>query len=95
MPKSTGWHPADIVAAIHKKGTTLTALARKHGKADSTLRSALCKPARPSNRIIANFLATPLHVLWPAWFDRRGRLLPNANPAKARRPASSQKRIAA
>ncbi|WP_282597509.1 helix-turn-helix domain-containing protein [Dickeya oryzae] len=27
------WHPADIIAALRKRGTTLAALSRQHGLA--------------------------------------------------------------
>ncbi|MEX0753230.1 MAG: helix-turn-helix domain-containing protein [Xanthobacteraceae bacterium] len=89
---SAGWHPADIVAAVRKRGTSLRALSRRHGKGDSTLRAALIKPATPSNTIIADFLGVSLHELWPAWFDRAGRRISAANPAKRRASPSSQKR---
>jgi Ner family transcriptional regulator len=94
MPES-GWHRADIVAAIHKRGTSLRALARQHGKADSTLRAALQKPRGPSNLIIADFLGRTLHELWPQWFDRHGRLRPQREGATRPGRPSSQKRSAA
>ncbi|RJF70907.1 helix-turn-helix domain-containing protein [Rhodopseudomonas palustris] len=88
---SPGWHRADIVAAIHKRGTSLAALARQNGLGDATLRAALSYPRTPSNTIIANYLRVPLHELWPDWFDRKGRLL--GGDRKPRQPrASSQKR---
>jgi len=80
MPtKKKGWHHADIIAAVRKRGTNLSRLSLAHGKADSTLRSALHKPRSPSNRIIADFLGVPLHKLWPAWFDVDGNLIASRN----------------
>ncbi|WP_092685197.1 helix-turn-helix domain-containing protein [Rhodopseudomonas pseudopalustris] len=88
---SSGWHRADIVAAFRKRGTSLAEVARKHELCDSALRAALTRPRSPSNRIIANFLEVPLHVLWPRWFDRTGNLIArDARPD--RQKASSQKR---
>jgi Ner family transcriptional regulator len=95
MRQAAGWHRADIVAALHKRGMSLRRLALQHGRGESTLRSALHVPRSPSNRIIAEFLGVPIHELWPAWFDRHGRLKGPRNPAHPRRGESSQKRSAA
>jgi Ner family transcriptional regulator len=94
MP-NTGWHRADIIAAIHKKGMSLSRLGARNHLADSTLRAALKKPRTPSNRIIASFLGVPMHELWPQWFDRHGRLRVPSDPAKSDPTTSSQKRTAA
>ncbi|MEX2126924.1 MAG: helix-turn-helix domain-containing protein [Xanthobacteraceae bacterium] len=96
MPTKSGWHRADIIAAIHKKGSSLRRLGRDHGLAESTLSAALSQPRTPSNRIIANFLGQPLHALWPQWFRADDALL--TSPTKAARRGvrpSSQKRRAA
>jgi Ner family transcriptional regulator len=92
---SSGWHRADIVAAVHKKRMSLRQLAKRHGRGESSLRAALHSPRTPANRIIAEFLGVSLHELWPAWFDRNGRLKGPRNPAHPRRGESSQKRSAA
>lgn len=86
-----GWHRADVVAAIHKRGTSLAALARDHNLSDAALRASLSAPRAPSNLIISKFLAVPLHELWPEWFDEAGQLLVR-NRRKARTRPSSQKR---
>lgn len=88
---SKNWHRADIVAAIHKRETSLAELARKNQRSEGTLRQALTHPRTPSNRIIAAFLGMELHELWPAWFDSRGRLR-SRKPSRSRRRASSQNR---
>lgn len=100
MPKINA-HRADIVAALHKAGTSLSELGRDHGLHDSALRKALDWPRTPSNKIIAAFLGKALHELWPAWFAPDGSLLvtrsnrKRAEPARRRVQASSQKRRAA
>lgn len=91
---SGGWHRADIIAAIHKRGSSLAALGREHGYGDSTMRVALHAPRTPSNRIIAAYLGVSMHELWPAWFDADGRLIAG-NRARGRRRAASQKRASA
>lgn len=35
------WHPADIIAALRKRKTTLAAVSRKAGLSSSTLSNAL------------------------------------------------------
>ena len=92
---AAGWHRADIIAALHKRGMSLTRLGAKHKLANSTLRTALQKPRTPSNRIIADFLDIPMHQLWPAWFDSEGRLIAASDPAKGRSPRTSPNRRAA
>jgi len=94
--RSAGWHRAQIVAAIHMRGTSLAALARANGLCDSALRAALGYPRTPSNKIIAAFLGEPLHVLWPHWFATDGTLIVSRPKAGRRaRRASSPKRNAA
>ncbi|MCB1472663.1 MAG: helix-turn-helix domain-containing protein [Rhodobiaceae bacterium] len=67
-----GWHRADIIAALHKRGQNLTSLARANGYGDSTLRASLCYPAKTPNRIIAEFLGEGLHAIWPDWYAPDG-----------------------
>lgn len=38
------WHPADIIAALKKHGTSLAALSRQAGLSSSTLANALSRP---------------------------------------------------
>lgn len=90
----TGWHRADIIAAVRKRGSSLAQLGRDHGLGDSTLRASLHAPRTPSNRIIADFLGVSLHDIWPAWFDEGDRLI-GRKAARAHRRAASQNRTAA
>ncbi|MGL5166674.1 MAG: helix-turn-helix domain-containing protein [Afipia sp.] len=97
---TTGWHRAEIVAAVRMRKSSLAELARKNRLADATLRAALSYPRTPSNTIISKFLGVPLHELWPAWFDEQGRLIRPVAVApkhggeitRSRQTASSQKR---
>ncbi|MEM8384278.1 helix-turn-helix domain-containing protein [Morganella morganii] len=43
MNKAQDWHPADIIAAIKKRGTSLSALSRNAGLRPSTLNNALAR----------------------------------------------------
>ena len=44
MNSKKDWHSADIIAALKKKGTTLSALSRQSVYAPSTLSNALVRP---------------------------------------------------
>ena len=43
------WHPADIIAALHKRGTSMAAVSREAGLASSTLANALSRPGRKAS----------------------------------------------
>ncbi|MDY2464031.1 helix-turn-helix domain-containing protein, partial [Salmonella enterica subsp. enterica serovar Agona] len=47
------WHPADIVAALHKRGTSLAKLSREAGLASSTLSNTLTRPWPKGEWLIA------------------------------------------
>lgn len=73
-PANADMHHADIVAALKKRGTTLTALAEKAGKSSSYLRVALAsKPHPAAFLIIARALGIRPHKLRPSMFDKQGR----------------------
>ena len=48
------WHPADIIAALHKRGMTLAALSRAAGLSSSTLANALTRPWPKGEWMIAD-----------------------------------------
>ncbi len=64
--KRTDWHPADIVAGLRKRGTSLAAESRKAGLNSSTLANALTRPWPKGEMIIARALDTPPWVIWPS-----------------------------
>ncbi|MCF8578994.1 helix-turn-helix domain-containing protein [Enterobacter ludwigii] len=67
------WHPADIIAALKKHGTSLAALSRKAGLSSSTLANALTRPWPKGEWIIAQALNIPPDVIWPErYFDEKG-----------------------
>ena len=64
-------HPADIKAAIQKKGSNLTEIALKAGLSESACRMALLYQFVPAGeRAIATYLGKPLHEIWPNRYDR-------------------------
>lgn len=65
------WHRADVVAALHKRGWSIASLARAHGLSPSTLRSALDKPYKKSEKIIADAIGVEPEVIWSERYAKR------------------------
>ncbi|GAA3586835.1 helix-turn-helix transcriptional regulator [Gibbsiella greigii] len=64
------WHPADVIAALRKKGTTLAAVSRKAGLCSSTLANALSRPWPKGEWLIAEALDIHPAEIWPSrYFD--------------------------
>ncbi|CAI0943615.1 helix-turn-helix transcriptional regulator [Serratia ficaria] len=81
------WHPADIIAALRKKGTTLAAVSRRAGLSSSTLANALSRPWPKGEWLIAEELAIHPSEIWPSRYydphsdrllDRKARIKPKA-----------------
>jgi len=60
------WHPADVIAALHKIGLSLRQLAFSNGYQGDTLRAALIRPYPRAEGIIAHSLGLPVAAIWPA-----------------------------
>jgi Ner family transcriptional regulator len=70
MKTKSNWHPADIIAGLRKKGTTLAALSRASGLSSSTLANALSRPWPKGERLIAEALNVKPKDIWPnRYFD--------------------------
>lgn len=70
---SEAWHPADIIASIRKKGTTLAALSRKSGLSSSTLANTLSRPWPKGEKLIADAIGVHPAEIWPnRYFDEKG-----------------------
>ncbi|WP_346826813.1 helix-turn-helix domain-containing protein [Serratia inhibens] len=68
--RNKDWHPADIIAALRKKGTTLAAVSRKAGLSSSTLANALSRPWPKGEWLIAEALDIHPAEIWPSrYFD--------------------------
>jgi Ner family transcriptional regulator len=98
-----GWHRADILAAVRKRGSTLADIARSVGLARQTMYWAMSTaPRLRANKAIADFLGVSLHELWPHWFDEDGKListqpLPRPKPqpiSRAHSPSMASQRAA-
>jgi Ner family transcriptional regulator len=66
------WHPADIIAAVRKRGTSLQRLSREHGFSVFTMNKAVrqCFPA--CHIIIAGVIGAPRQTIWPQFYDSEG-----------------------
>ncbi|CAM3970220.1 helix-turn-helix domain-containing protein [Xenorhabdus thuongxuanensis] len=70
------WHPAEIICALRKRGTTLAALSRESGLSSSTLANTLSRPWPKGEFIIATRLELAPSEIWPSrYFDRNGKLI--------------------
>lgn len=60
------WHRVDIVAALHKRGTTMRELSCQAGLKPDTLKNALARSYPKGERIIADALETVPEFIWPS-----------------------------
>ncbi|MBA3110327.1 transcriptional regulator [Salmonella enterica] len=64
------WHSADIIAALKKRGTSLSAVSRQSGLASSTLANALNRRWPKGERLIADALGVAPEQIWPSRYLR-------------------------
>ena len=70
------WHPADIIAALKKRGTNLAELSRASGLASSTLGNALNRSWPKGEKLIAEALDMPPQAIWPSrYYDAHGQFV--------------------
>ncbi len=69
------WHPADVIAALWKRGTNLRKVALANNFAVPTMSTALRQPCSGAERAIADALGLDPRDIWPERFDARGRRL--------------------
>jgi Ner family transcriptional regulator len=71
------WHPADVKAALHKAGWTLTALAAEYGlKSSNTLSKALTNSYPIAEKRIAEALGLQPKDIWPSRYYPDGSMKP-------------------
>ena len=89
-PASKDWHPADVIAAIRKKGWSLQQLAFAHGYgARTALAKALHQPYPKAEAIIAGTLGVPPQTIWPSRYNPDG-TTNRTGGARPLRPANAQ-----
>lgn len=71
------WHPADVKAALHKAGWTMTALAAEYSlKSSNTLSKALTSSYPVAEKRIADALGLHPKVIWPSRYYDNGDIKP-------------------
>ncbi|EGB63237.1 helix-turn-helix domain-containing protein [Escherichia coli] len=67
------WHPADIIAGLRKRGTSLAKVSRSAGLASATLANALTRSWPRGEKLIADALETSPEIIWSSrYFDNQG-----------------------
>jgi Ner family transcriptional regulator len=75
-PNPPDWHPADVLAALKKRGRTLTSLSRAHGYHPTAAGKALKRSWPAMEAIIARELNVSPQAIWPSRYDGNGEPLP-------------------
>jgi Ner family transcriptional regulator len=63
-----GWHRADIIAAVRKRGSNLSRLGAEIGLSRKSMSWALGKRHPRANLAIAAFIGVDAHEIWPRFF---------------------------
>ena len=85
------WHPADIIAALRKKGTSLAAVSRQAGLSSSTLANALTRPWPKGEWLIAGAINVHPAEIWPSRYYDPDTLLLLDRKKRIRSPDSLKK----
>lgn len=72
MRETRKWDAPGILAAIKRRGETLTGLALANGLPPSSCRVALSRPFPAADKVISDFLGVALHELWPMRYRADG-----------------------
>jgi Ner family transcriptional regulator len=66
------WHPADVLAALKKRGRTLAGISLAHGYHPTAAGKALKQPWPAMEAIIALELGVAPQRIWPSRYDANG-----------------------
>lgn len=66
------WHPADVLAALKKRGRSLTGLSVEHGYHPTAAGKALKRQWPALETIIARELGLTPQRIWPSRYDAEG-----------------------
>jgi Ner family transcriptional regulator len=72
------WHPADILAALKKRGHSLAGLSVANGYHPTAAGKALKQAWPAMERIVASAVGLSPQVIWPSRYDGDGQPLPRA-----------------
>ena len=68
----TDWHPADVIAAVRKSGSSLRQLSLAAGLHPRSLNRALVQSWFPAQQIIANQIGVTPQSIWPSRYEADG-----------------------
>lgn len=90
--RKNDWHPADIIAALRKKGTTLAAVSREAGLSSSTLANAISRAWPKGEWLIADALDIHAAEIWPSrYYDpQTGKLLDRRRLIRPDKPEQNE-----
>lgn len=77
-PVVEDWHPADVLAALKKRGHSLAGLSVANGYHPTAAGKALKQPWPAVERILADALGLAPQAIWPSRYDGDGEPLPRA-----------------
>lgn len=66
------WHPADVVAALWKRGVSMRALSLQAGYSPGALKHALRRPYPRAEKIIADAIGVHPMEIWPSRYTADG-----------------------
>jgi Ner family transcriptional regulator len=70
------WHPADVLAALKKRGQSLAGLSLANGYHATAAGKALKQPWPAMERLLAAALGLQPREIWPSRYDSEGRPRP-------------------
>ena len=82
-----------VVAELRRRGTSLSAIAKREGVSDQAVGQALTTPSERMEKVLARELEIEVKDLFPERFDRHGTRTVRSNPiaAQARLHAKPKK----
>ena len=66
------WHPADVLAALKKRGHNLAGLSATNGYHPTAAGKALKQPWPAMEQLLAAAIGVPPQEIWPSRYDRQG-----------------------
>lgn len=66
------WHPADVLAALRKRGLTLAGISTANGYHPTAAGKALKRPWPAMEKLIADALRVEPQMIWPSRYQRDG-----------------------
>ncbi len=72
QPGATDWHPADVLAALKKRGHSLSGLSVANGYHPTAAGKALKQPWPAMEQLLAEAIGTAPQEIWPSRYDTEG-----------------------